>query len=109
MADEETTYALETTVDDAHFMAEGRAVHLEHAGDVFKTTDRRTYEALAGIPWLEALGEVESDRPKASELIAGVGDASDEELAELVGDPRKTVSAAAAAELERRAAGGGDQ
>lgn len=105
MADEETTYGLEALVDDVHFMAEGKAVHLASAGDVFKTHDRRSYEALRALPFLHDVGELDADKPKASELIAGVGDATEDELNALVGDPRKTVSAAAAAELERRAGG----
>lgn len=106
MADEETTYALEALVDDVHFMAEGKAVHLEHAGDVWKTSDRRSYLAVRELPFLHDVGEVDADRPKASELIAGVGDATDDELNALVADPRKTVAAAAEAELVRRAGGG---
>lgn len=45
----------------------------------------------------------EQPSEKAADAIARVSSATDEELAVLADDPRKTVSAAAAAEVERRA------
>lgn len=42
----------------------------------------------------------------AKSIVAGIGSYSDDELAELANDKRKTVSGAAQAELERRAQGG---
>lgn len=47
-----------------------------------------------------------SSGPSAKELVAGMADASDDELAELANDNRKTVSEAAKAEQARRAEGG---
>lgn len=64
------------------------------AGAVFG----RAAEPPAGTP--------SSSGTTAKELIAGMGDRSDSELDELVNDKRSTVSEAAKAERDRRAAGG---
>ena len=51
----ETVYALKLKAKcaPASFMAGHQAVELAKDGDVFKTTDRRAYEQLRVLPFLE--------------------------------------------------------
>ena len=107
MADEHT-YGLELKGDGpASFMADGEAVELENAGDVFETTNARAYYQLRGLPFLNDLGVLRTrSTESAADIKARITSASDDELATFADDDRKTVAAAAAQELERRAAGG---
>ena len=95
------------------FMASGKAVELEHDGDVFETTDRRAYEELRKLPFLEDLGETGTrvvegthELGKAADVIASLGELDEAELTALrAADDRVTVRKAIDTELERISAG----
>lgn len=106
MGETEPTYRVRLL--DGHAPARvypgGRLVELENDGDTYDTSSRREYDMLVLLPFLEGLGEVELSDAPAKTIVAGIGERTDEELAVLVNDERKTVAAAASAEVERRAA-----